>query len=148
MEASATWLPQALRFRLVPGSLPGPMWRVEMKADHKGLSGFCIPVHYVDRTTAEQSGQIAHLMDQNIVVPEIFPSLSAYVGKIVRCTTAKSVVMIVAASQRAKLWQSAQTPFAHHRRAITGLLQLYGQRRIFRRQAPITLATAPLSHPH
>src|SRR5258705_924154 len=123
MEASATRLPKAPRFSLVPGSLPWPMWRVEMKAAHKGLSGFCIRVHYVDRTTAEQSGQIAHLMDQNIVVPEIFPFLSAYVGKIVHCATAKSIVMIVAASQRAKLWQNAQMPFAHQRRAITGLLQ-------------------------
>jgi hypothetical protein len=52
------------------------MWRVEVQADPKRLRRFCILVHHVDRMTAKQSRQIAHLRVGNVVSARKFGKVS------------------------------------------------------------------------
>jgi len=108
-----------------PGASQGQCGRAEMKADHKGLPGFCIPVHLRRPHDCRAKRSDSPLDGSKHRRPRI--SLSCPLcGKIVHCTTAKSVVMIVAASQRQTLAERPM-PFAHQRRAITGLLSSEGR---------------------
>ena len=62
---------QPLRFRLVAGSLPWPVRRIEMEADQKRLAGLRVRIYRVDGAGAELVGEIADLMDLDVLVPQI-----------------------------------------------------------------------------
>ncbi len=94
-----------------------------MKADQEGLSGFCILVHHFDCAIAKQTGQVAHLMDRNVIIPKISHITPECVGKVVHRSAAKSVEMVVPTLERTKLRQNAQMPFSDQGRAVADFLE-------------------------
>src|SRR5882724_5907849 len=121
VETPVPGLPHALGLRLISGGLPRPVGRAEVQANHERLAGFCISIDHVNRPAAEHVGQVARLMDRSIVVPKV--SLVTFVREIVDRAAAKSVEVVIATLQRAKLWQNTQVPLANQSRTVTGLLQ-------------------------
>src|SRR5260370_10552400 len=141
-------LPQALRLHLVTGGLPRPVRSVEVQAEQEGLAGLCILVHHFDWAIAKQTGQLTHLMDANVIIPEIFVVPSIRVAEIVHRSAAKSVEMIVATLERTKLRQNALMPFSDQGRAVAGLFEQRGQSRVFRRKSDIGVAYQSPPHPN
>src|SRR5216683_545898 len=103
---SALRLCQARGLRFITGSLPRPVWRIEMQAEQERPPGFRIVVNDLHSAAPQQIGEVACLMDWDIIIPEIF-LMSSGVRIIVHSTAAESVKMIIAALERTKLRQNA-----------------------------------------
>ena len=71
------------RFRFVAGPLPWPVRRIEVQADQERLAGLRIRIYRVDRAGAELVGEIADLMDLDVLVPQIMPLKRVDVREIV-----------------------------------------------------------------
>ena len=62
---------QPFRLRFVAGSLPWPVRRIEVEADQERLAGLRIRIYRVDGAGAELVGEIADLMDLDVLVLQI-----------------------------------------------------------------------------
>ena len=112
---------QAIRFRLVARRLPGPVWRIEMQAEQEGLARFRVAIHHIYRVAAEQIGQVAHLVNCDVVVPEFVPMVRAGMHVIVECAATEAVEMVVAAFQGAELGKNTEVPLSDEGCTVAGL---------------------------
>jgi len=90
-------------------------------------------VDHLDGAAAQQIGQIAHLLDRDVVLPQIRgvgrgrPGL---VRVVVERAAAKAIKMVIATLQRAEIGQGAQMPLADQGRLVAGPLQERRQGRV------------------
>ena len=71
-----------------------------------------------DGAVAEELRQVAHLVHQHVVVPQIFVGPAGRVPVVVEAAAAEAVEVVVAALERAEVRQRAQVPLADERRAV------------------------------
>ena len=112
---------EPVRLGFIPGRLPRPMRRVEMQAQQKRAAGFRIAIDNVHGAAAQQVGEIAHLMDGHVVVPQIILVLIG-VGVVIHRSATQPVEVIVSALQRAVLRELTQMPLTNQRGAVADLL--------------------------
>ena len=122
------------------GAFPRPVRRVEMQAQEEGLSGRRVVGDHLDRAVAEQVGEVAVLMDQCVLIPEVVGrsiGCAGLVGEVVELAAAEAVEVVVSALERAVVRQPAQVPFADQRGAVAGFFEQRRQRGMFGRQADV-----------
>src|SRR3954453_813790 len=95
---------------------------VEVEADHEWLGRFGVSVDDLDGARAEHLGEVAVLVDGDIVVPEVV-SIAVLVRVVVDGAAAETIEMIVAALERTEVRQQAEMPLADKGGAVAGLLQ-------------------------
>ena len=86
------------------------MRRIEVQADQERLAGLRIRIYRVDRAGAELVGEIADLMDLDVLVPQIMPLKRVDVREIVHSGPAETEEVIITALERTEFRQSAQMP--------------------------------------
>src|SRR5207248_1380286 len=111
---------------------PGPVRRVEMQAKEEWTAGLRITVNTRNCTITNKVGQIASLMDFDVVFPQVVATHSGFVRKVIQTPAAKTPEMIIATLERAELRQPPEMPFADQSRAISGRFQQRRQRGMFR----------------
>src|SRR5207253_5520560 len=131
----------------VAGPLPWPVRCIEVEADQERLAGIRIRIYPVDRAGAELVGEIADLMDLDILVPQIMPLKRVDVREIVHGGRSETEEVIITALQRTKFQQSAQMPLADQAGAVACPLQQRWQGRMLGRQADLGVARQRLLEP-
>src|SRR5579859_6772129 len=99
------------------------MRSVEMKAYQEGLPRFRVAIHDVNGAATEQIGQVAHLVNLHVVIPQVVAVIRAGVHVVVERATAESVKMVIATLQRTELRQYTEMPLANQSRALSDFLQ-------------------------
>src|SRR5215475_13117926 len=98
--------------------LPWPVRRIEVQADQERLAGLRIRIYRVDRASAKLVGEIADLMDLDVLVPQIMPLKRVDMREIVHGGPAESEEVIVTTLERPEFWQSAQMPLSDQAGAV------------------------------
>src|SRR6185369_11826147 len=124
-----------------------PMWRIEVEADQKRLAGLRERIHRVDRTGAELVGEIADLVDLDVLVPQIVILTRVKMRVVVHGAPAETEEVIITALERTEFRQGAQMPLADQAGDVACPLQQRRQGRMLWRQADLTVARQGLLEP-
>src|SRR5262249_14433890 len=135
------------RLRLVARPLPWPVRRIEMEADQERLVGLRIGIYRVDGAGTELVGEIADLMDLDVLVPQIMLLTPVDVREIVHCLAADTEEVVVTALERTEIRQNAQMPLADQSSAVSRLLQQRRQGGMLGRKADLRVANQRLLEP-
>ena len=96
-----------------------------MQAKEEWTAGLRITVNTRNCTITNKVGQIASLMDFDVVFPQVVATHSGFVRKVIQTPAAKTPEMIIATLERAELRQPPEMPFADHGGLVSGRLQQF-----------------------